>query len=117
MWTTYGPRGHRCGLRWHFSYGYRQVHRSLTAANMQVNLKKTVVICNCVNAKRKLMRVWRAGRLPPPRVTTRDLGVDTRWAAWRCPVQCQRVVTFHPAMMRVRALSLSYSGCYLEQFG
>eukprot|EP00971_Amphidinium_carterae_P295326 5864935-Amphidinium_carterae.5 len=49
-------------------HGYRQVHKSLTKANMKVNLKKTVVI-------------WRAGRLPPPRVATRDLGVDTQWAA------------------------------------
>eukprot|EP00971_Amphidinium_carterae_P256400 5090926-Amphidinium_carterae.1 len=61
------------------------VRKSLTKANMKVNLKKTVVICNGANAKRLLMKVWRAGRLPPPRVTTRDLGVDTQWAAWRCP--------------------------------
>eukprot|EP00971_Amphidinium_carterae_P157107 3114108-Amphidinium_carterae.1 len=54
---------------------------------MKVNLKKTVVICNGANAKRLLMKVWRAGRLLPPRVTTRDLGVYTQWAAWRCPVQ------------------------------
>eukprot|EP00971_Amphidinium_carterae_P059716 1181434-Amphidinium_carterae.1 len=38
--------------------------------------------------------VWRAGRLPPPRVTTRDLGMDIRWAVWRCPVQGKRVITF-----------------------
>eukprot|EP00971_Amphidinium_carterae_P224822 4460165-Amphidinium_carterae.1 len=66
----------------HLCYGYRQVLKSLTKANMKVNLKKTLVICNGANAKRLLMKVWRAGRLPPLRVTTRDLGVDTQWAAW-----------------------------------
>eukprot|EP00971_Amphidinium_carterae_P163972 3251067-Amphidinium_carterae.2 len=44
---------------------------------MKVNLKKTVVICNGANAKRLLMKAWRVGWLPPPKVTTRDLGVDT----------------------------------------
>eukprot|EP00971_Amphidinium_carterae_P086779 1717279-Amphidinium_carterae.1 len=58
-------------------YAYRQVLKSLTAANMKVNLKKTLIICNGANAKRLLTKVWRAGRLPPLRVTTRDLGVDT----------------------------------------
>eukprot|EP00971_Amphidinium_carterae_P005194 103698-Amphidinium_carterae.1 len=85
-------------------YAYRQVHKSLTAANMKVNRQKTVVICNGANAKRLLMKVWRAGRLPPPKVTTRDLGVDTQWAAWRCPVQRKRVITFRQSMNRVRAL-------------
>eukprot|EP00971_Amphidinium_carterae_P155144 3076594-Amphidinium_carterae.2 len=51
----------------HLCYGYRQVHKSLTKANMKVNLKKTVVICNGANAKRLLIKVWRAGRLPPSR--------------------------------------------------
>eukprot|EP00971_Amphidinium_carterae_P137110 2717150-Amphidinium_carterae.2 len=55
----------------------------LVAPNMQVNLKKTVVICTGAKAKRLLMKVWRAGTLPPPRITTRDLGVDSQWAAWR----------------------------------
>eukprot|EP00971_Amphidinium_carterae_P026319 519143-Amphidinium_carterae.1 len=67
---------------------------------MKVNLKKTLVICNGANAKRLLMKVWRAGRLPPLRVTTRDLGVDTQWAAWRCPVQRKRVITFKQSMNR-----------------
>eukprot|EP00971_Amphidinium_carterae_P155482 3083548-Amphidinium_carterae.1 len=31
------------------------------------------------------MKVWRAGRLPPPRVTTRDLGVDTQCVAQSSP--------------------------------
>eukprot|EP00971_Amphidinium_carterae_P350462 6491558-Amphidinium_carterae.2 len=90
----------------HLCYGYQQVHKSLTKANMKVNLKKTVVICNGANAKRLLMKVWRAGRLPPPRVTTRDLGVDTQWAAWRCPVQRKRLITFKQSMDRVRSLGL-----------
>eukprot|EP00971_Amphidinium_carterae_P134857 2672527-Amphidinium_carterae.1 len=90
----------------HLCYGYRQVHKSLTKANMKVNLKKTVVICKGANAKRLLMKVWRAGRLPPPRITTRDLGVDTQWAAWRCPVQRKRVITFKQSMNRVRSLGL-----------
>eukprot|EP00971_Amphidinium_carterae_P219761 4363111-Amphidinium_carterae.1 len=29
------------------------------------------------------MQVWRKGRLPPLQITTRDLGVDTQWSAWR----------------------------------
>eukprot|EP00971_Amphidinium_carterae_P019834 390674-Amphidinium_carterae.1 len=73
---------------------------------MKVNLKKTLVICNGANAKRLLTKVWRAGRLPPLRVTTRDLGVDTQWAAWRCPVQRKRVITFRQSMNRVRSLGL-----------
>eukprot|EP00971_Amphidinium_carterae_P140773 2789622-Amphidinium_carterae.1 len=52
------------------------------------------------------MKVWKAGTLPPPRVTTRDLGVDTQWAAWRCHVQRKRVVTFQQSMKRVRLLGL-----------
>eukprot|EP00971_Amphidinium_carterae_P128670 2548433-Amphidinium_carterae.1 len=78
---------------------------------MKVNLKKTVVICNGANAKILLKKVWRAGRLPPPRVTTCDSGVDTQWAAWRCPVQRKRVtddsvITFKQSMKRVRSLGL-----------
>eukprot|EP00971_Amphidinium_carterae_P128405 2543549-Amphidinium_carterae.1 len=56
----------------HLCYGDRQVHKSWTKANMKVNLKKTVVICNGANDKRFLMKVWRSGRLPPPKVTTRS---------------------------------------------
>eukprot|EP00971_Amphidinium_carterae_P093330 1846797-Amphidinium_carterae.1 len=91
-------------------YAYRQVHKSLVKANMKVNLQKTVVICNGANAKRLLMKVWKAGRLPPPRITTRDLGVDTQWAAWRCPVQRKRVITFKQSMNRVRSLGLPAPG-------
>eukprot|EP00971_Amphidinium_carterae_P265630 5269884-Amphidinium_carterae.3 len=58
-------------LAGHFCYGYWQVQRNLTEAN------KTVVIGNGATAKRLLMKVWRAGRLQPVKVTTRDLGVDT----------------------------------------
>eukprot|EP00971_Amphidinium_carterae_P060486 1197160-Amphidinium_carterae.2 len=46
------------------------------------------------------------GRLPPYKVTTRDLGVDTQWAAWRCPVQRRKVMTFKQSMIRVRSLGL-----------
>eukprot|EP00971_Amphidinium_carterae_P201118 3991228-Amphidinium_carterae.1 len=52
------------------------------------------------------MEVWGAGRLPPVKVTTCDLGVDTQWAAWCCPVQRKRVVPFQQAMMCVRAPGL-----------
>eukprot|EP00971_Amphidinium_carterae_P337250 6473971-Amphidinium_carterae.5 len=80
---------------------------------MMVNLKKTVVICNGAKATRLLMKVWRKGptkgRFPPPCVTTRDLGVDTQWAAWRRPVQRKRVVTFGQSMLRVRSLGLQGS--------
>eukprot|EP00971_Amphidinium_carterae_P050585 996177-Amphidinium_carterae.1 len=44
-------------------YGNQQVHKNLTKANMKVDLKKTVVICNGANANRLLKKVWRAGRL------------------------------------------------------
>eukprot|EP00971_Amphidinium_carterae_P241300 4791190-Amphidinium_carterae.1 len=72
---------------------------------MKVNLKKTVVPCNGAKAKR-LVKVWKSGRLPPLKVTTRDLGVDTQWAVWRCPVQRKRVMTFKQSMTRVRSLGL-----------
>eukprot|EP00971_Amphidinium_carterae_P197171 3913504-Amphidinium_carterae.1 len=39
---------------------------------MKVNLTKNV-ICNGAITKRLLMKVWKAGRLPPPRITARDL--------------------------------------------
>eukprot|EP00971_Amphidinium_carterae_P021818 430502-Amphidinium_carterae.2 len=41
------------------------------------------------------MQVWRHGRLPPVQITTRDLGVDTQWSAWRNPVQQKRISFFH----------------------
>eukprot|EP00971_Amphidinium_carterae_P351074 6491897-Amphidinium_carterae.2 len=66
------------------------VHKSLTKANMEVNLKKTVVICNGASAKRLLMKVWRAGT----------------WAAWRCPGPEEACVTFKQCMNRVRSLGL-----------
>eukprot|EP00971_Amphidinium_carterae_P166115 3292667-Amphidinium_carterae.4 len=89
----------------HLCQAYRRVHRSLTQANMKVNLKKTVVLCNGAKAKRLGKKVWKTGRLPPLKATTRDLGVDTQWAAWR-PVQHKRVMTFKQAMTRVRSLGL-----------
>eukprot|EP00971_Amphidinium_carterae_P152721 3027054-Amphidinium_carterae.4 len=77
--------GHQFAL--HLCHAYRRAHSSLTKANVQVNLKKTVVLCNGAKAKKLVQKLWRTGRLPPLKVTTRDLGVDTQWAAWRCPVQ------------------------------
>eukprot|EP00971_Amphidinium_carterae_P147075 2914489-Amphidinium_carterae.1 len=62
-------------------FAYRQVLKSLTDVNMHVNAVKTVVLCNGSVAKRKLLQVWRYGRLPPVQITTRDLGVDTHWSA------------------------------------
>eukprot|EP00971_Amphidinium_carterae_P277869 5515465-Amphidinium_carterae.1 len=59
---------------------------------MRVNALKTVVLCNGFVTKRKLWKVWRAGRIPPVQIATRDLGVDTQWFAWRNPrVKCLRV--------------------------
>eukprot|EP00971_Amphidinium_carterae_P304095 6043137-Amphidinium_carterae.1 len=55
------------------------------------------------------MKVWRKGRLPPPRITTRELGVDTQWAAWRCLVQRKQGMTFWQSMLRVRSLGLPAS--------
>eukprot|EP00971_Amphidinium_carterae_P258521 5131066-Amphidinium_carterae.1 len=83
--------------RWETGYGPH--------ANMLVNLKKTVVICNGAKTKQFLMKVWRKGRLPPPRITTRDLGVDTQWAAWSCPVQRKRVMTLRQSLARITASS------------
>eukprot|EP00971_Amphidinium_carterae_P291571 5788215-Amphidinium_carterae.1 len=73
---------------------------------MQVNPKKTVVICNGTHTKNKLQKAWRAGLLPPVKITTRDLGVDTQWSCWRNPVQRKRIRTFEQSMHRVRALGL-----------
>eukprot|EP00971_Amphidinium_carterae_P050334 991815-Amphidinium_carterae.1 len=72
-------------------HGYRQVHKSLTQANMKDNLKKTSL---------------ESRPSPPPSVTTRDVGVDTKWAAWKCPMQRKRVITFQQSMNRVRWLGL-----------
>eukprot|EP00971_Amphidinium_carterae_P028110 553409-Amphidinium_carterae.1 len=73
---------------------------------MQVNPKKTVVICNGTHTKNKLWKAWRSGLLPPVKITTRDLGVDTQWSCWRNPVQKKRVRTFEQSMKRVRGLGL-----------
>eukprot|EP00971_Amphidinium_carterae_P314626 6253858-Amphidinium_carterae.2 len=73
---------------------------------MQVNPKKTVVICNGTHTKNKLMRAWRSGLLPPVKITTRDVGVDTHWSCWRNPVQRKRIRTFEQSMQRVRGLGL-----------
>eukprot|EP00971_Amphidinium_carterae_P106791 2115397-Amphidinium_carterae.1 len=92
----------------HFAHylrdSYKSVLKVLKQANMQVNLKKTVVICNGTHTKNKLMRAWRAGLLPPVKITTRDLGVDTQWSCWRNPVQRKRIRTFEQSMQRVRGL-------------
>eukprot|EP00971_Amphidinium_carterae_P053305 1049913-Amphidinium_carterae.2 len=82
----------------HLCQAYRRVHSSLTKANMNVNLKKTAVLCNGAKAKKLVKNVWRTGRLPPLKVPTRGLGVDTHWAVWRCPVQRKRVMTFKQAI-------------------
>eukprot|EP00971_Amphidinium_carterae_P247274 4910729-Amphidinium_carterae.1 len=48
----------------HFAHylrdSYKQVLKALKQANMQVNPKKTVVICNDTYTKNKLKRAWRA---------------------------------------------------------
>eukprot|EP00971_Amphidinium_carterae_P135978 2694478-Amphidinium_carterae.1 len=89
-----------------FCFAYRQVLKSLTAFKMRVNAFKTVVLCNGFVAKRKLVHVWRAGRLPPVQITSRDLGVDTQWFAWRNPVQQKRISSFRVSMIGMRALGL-----------
>eukprot|EP00971_Amphidinium_carterae_P289114 5740514-Amphidinium_carterae.1 len=53
-----------------------------------------------------LLQVWPHGRLPPVQITTRDLGVDTQWFAWRNPVQQKRISSFRQSMSRTRALGL-----------
>eukprot|EP00971_Amphidinium_carterae_P169572 3359446-Amphidinium_carterae.1 len=88
----------------------RPYAKKLTKANIKVNLKKTVVLCNGAKAGKLAKKVWRTSRLvvglPPLIVTTRDLGVDTQWAAWRCPVQRKCVMTFKQTMTRVRSLGV-----------
>eukprot|EP00971_Amphidinium_carterae_P237839 4721881-Amphidinium_carterae.1 len=73
---------------------------------MQMNPKTTLVICNGTHTKNKLKNAWRAGLLPPAKITTRDLGVDTQWVSWRNPVQRKRIRTFEQSMNRVRGLGL-----------
>eukprot|EP00971_Amphidinium_carterae_P010274 202999-Amphidinium_carterae.1 len=88
----------------HFAHNlrdsYKCVLKALKQANMQVNPKKIVVICNGTHTKNKLMRAWRSGLLPPVKITTRDLGVDTQWSCWRNPVQKKRIRTFEQSMNR-----------------
>eukprot|EP00971_Amphidinium_carterae_P238849 4741451-Amphidinium_carterae.2 len=73
---------------------------------MRVNALKIVVLGNASVTKRKLWKVWRAGRLPPVQVITHDLGVHTQWSAWRNPVQQKRISSFRASMHRTRALGL-----------
>eukprot|EP00971_Amphidinium_carterae_P198502 3939490-Amphidinium_carterae.1 len=73
----------------HHCCGYRQVHKSLTAANM---------------------KAWRAAKLPPLEVTTRDLGVDTQWAAWHCPAQHKLARAGHDASACARTTSTQQNG-------
>eukprot|EP00971_Amphidinium_carterae_P193317 3836290-Amphidinium_carterae.1 len=61
---------------------YRSVPRALTHVNMQVNPSKTVVVCNGTRAKQKPWlhwQVWRAGRLPPVKFTTREVSTVRVW--------------------------------------
>eukprot|EP00971_Amphidinium_carterae_P184556 3664086-Amphidinium_carterae.1 len=44
---------------------YRQVLAAFKAANMFVNVKKTVVACTGGHAKTKLLKIWNKGRIPP----------------------------------------------------
>eukprot|EP00971_Amphidinium_carterae_P049371 973026-Amphidinium_carterae.1 len=71
----------------HFAHylrdSYKSVQNALKQANMQVNPKKTAVICNGTHTKNKLTKTWCSGLLPPVKITTRDLGVDTLWSCWR----------------------------------
>eukprot|EP00971_Amphidinium_carterae_P293389 5824815-Amphidinium_carterae.1 len=46
-------KGHHFAV--HLCQAYRRVHSSLTKANMKVNLKKTVVLCNGAKDPRKLL--------------------------------------------------------------
>eukprot|EP00971_Amphidinium_carterae_P148881 2951664-Amphidinium_carterae.1 len=84
--STLQSAGRHISVR-NLCYGYRQVHRGLTAANMQVNLKNTVVICNGTKIKHLLMKVWRAGRLPPPRISTHDLLTPMQCLPLSCAAQ------------------------------
>eukprot|EP00971_Amphidinium_carterae_P171443 3398361-Amphidinium_carterae.2 len=45
---------------------------------MRVNAVRIVVPCNGSVAKRKLMQVWRHGRLLLVQITTRDLGLPAQ---------------------------------------
>eukprot|EP00971_Amphidinium_carterae_P109134 2161083-Amphidinium_carterae.1 len=57
---------------------------------------------HAVQALESLESSW----LPPVQITTRDLGVDTQWLAWRNPVQQKRISSFRVSMTRTRALGL-----------
>eukprot|EP00971_Amphidinium_carterae_P257149 5105284-Amphidinium_carterae.2 len=79
---------------------YRDVIKALRHANMQVNPKKTVIICNGTHTKNKLKKAWRDGLLPPVKITTRDLGLSG------LPGETLRIRTFEQSMHRVRGLGL-----------
>eukprot|EP00971_Amphidinium_carterae_P046487 915593-Amphidinium_carterae.1 len=72
---------------------YRDLIKALRQANMQVDPKKTVIICNGTHTKNKLKKAWRAGLLPP-------------WASWRNRVQRKRIRTFEQSTNRVRGLGV-----------
>eukprot|EP00971_Amphidinium_carterae_P068220 1350860-Amphidinium_carterae.1 len=69
MSKGYNLAGNRC-------HGYRQFHKSLNASHMKVNRKKIVVIRTGVEGRQI-------------NASSRDLGVNTQWVAWRCPCSTQ----------------------------
>eukprot|EP00971_Amphidinium_carterae_P085228 1686157-Amphidinium_carterae.1 len=90
-----------------------QVLKSLTAANVKVNLTKTVVICNGANDMCLLMKACVEGRRVTAlrlKLSTCGLGVDTQCTPWAaagrlalcCAAPAWNVVTFPQAMMCVR---------------
>eukprot|EP00971_Amphidinium_carterae_P323162 6422355-Amphidinium_carterae.1 len=96
-----------CGLAVDLLHAF--LVRTLRSAGRQVEVRKSTP------PKLRLFVITRelskssglsGGRLPPVRLTTRDLSVDTQWASWRNPVQKKRISTFHQSMNRVRALDL-----------
>eukprot|EP00971_Amphidinium_carterae_P149329 2960634-Amphidinium_carterae.2 len=63
--------------------------------------------------RKSMQKVWRTGRLPPQKVTTRDLGVDTQWAVWRCPSQKFGITGYHKSERIVKSLySVGLYGSY-----
>eukprot|EP00971_Amphidinium_carterae_P238850 4741452-Amphidinium_carterae.1 len=54
----------------------------------------------------KSLRCAGRQKLPLVQITTRDLGVDTQWFAWRNPVQQKRISSFRASMYRTHALAL-----------
>eukprot|EP00971_Amphidinium_carterae_P256317 5089340-Amphidinium_carterae.1 len=85
---------------------------------MHVNPTKTVVVCDGTWAKQKAWKVWRAGRLSPVKLTTRDLGVDTQWSSWRNPVQHKkRLRTFKQSVKARIVKSFPSVGLYGAEVG